>query len=137
MVIIFVLCLVLLLDFRNTVLTQVQQKAQVIAEKTATSVTSNPGDTIYLADLFSGEAKTNITGYTSLSYYKKDPKAGGFVVTASTNAKLVNTRETKEPAFPKALVVNPATDSYEYLAPMTLSGKCNSSATSKWTTPAT
>ena len=43
--------------------------AQIIAEKTATSVKSNPGDSIYLADLFTGEAKSNTTGYTALSYY--------------------------------------------------------------------
>ena len=120
-VIIFVLCLVLLLDFQNTVLVQVKQKAQVIAQKTATSVTSNPGDKIYLADLFSGEAKANITGYTSLSYYRRDAKAGGFVVEASTNPKLLSAREMKEPQFLDELQLNRATDSYEYFAKATLS----------------
>ena len=58
-VIIFVLSFILLLDFSNTILTAVNRTAQIIAEKTATSVKSNPGDSIYLADLFTGEAKSN------------------------------------------------------------------------------
>jgi class 3 adenylate cyclase len=120
LVIIFVLCLVLLLDFTNTVLTQVKQKAQVIAEKTATSVSTNAGDTIYLKELFSNEAKSNFTGYVSLSYFFGSQKVGGYVVKASTDAKLLATRETREPKFRDQLQLNPATDSYEYFAPITL-----------------
>jgi len=129
-VIIFVLSFILLLDFSNTIITAVNKTAQIIVEKTANSVKSNPGDNIYLADLFAGEALSNNSPevqaspyrYNALSYYRRDTKNGGFVVAASTNPRLVNSREARDVSFTRFFSrPNSATDSFEFLAPVALS----------------
>ncbi len=52
LVIILVLSFILLQDFSRTILTAVNTNGQTIAERTANGVKSNPGDNIYLDDLF-------------------------------------------------------------------------------------
>jgi adenylate cyclase len=130
LVIILVLSFILLQDFSRTIITAVNANGQTIAEKIANGVKSNPGDNIYLEDLFAGEAKTNNSPavqaspyrFNALSYYRRDTKNGGFVVATSTNRQLVNSREAKDLTLTQSINrYNPVTQSYEFLAPVALS----------------
>ena len=130
LVVILVLSFFLLQDFSRTIITAVNTNGQTIAEKIANGVKSNPGDNIYLDDLFAGEAKTNNSPaaqaspyrFNALSYYRRDTKNGGFVVGASTDHQLVNRREMKDLTLTQTVNrYNPVTESYEFLAPVTLS----------------
>lgn len=129
-VIILVLSFILLQDFSRTIITAVNTNGQTIAEKIANGVKSNPGDTIYLDDLFAGEAKTNNSPavqaspyrFNALSYYSRDTKNGGFLAAASTNRQLVNSHTAEDITLTSAINrYNPRTESYEFLAPVALS----------------
>jgi adenylate cyclase len=129
LVIILVLAFFLLRDFSRTILAAVNQNGQSLAERVANGVKANPGDSIYLNDdLFGGEAKKNSTAaaqaspyrFNTLSFYQS-AKSGGFVVAASTNRMLVKGREEKDLVLTETTNrYNPATASYEFLAPVTL-----------------
>ena len=130
LIIILVLAFFLLRDFSSTIITAVNANGQSLAERVANGVKSNPGDAIYLEDLFAGEAKKNSTAaaqaspyrFNTLSFFRRDVKNGGFIVTASTNQKLLKGRETKDLSLSQTLSrYNAGTESYEFLAPVTLS----------------
>ena len=132
LVIIFVLAFFLLRDFSRTILAAVNANGEGLADRTASVVKANPGDKdrISLDDYFGAEAKKNATTagqassfkYKTLSFYRRDVKAGGFTIWASTNRQLINGREPKELTLAQTTSrYNPATESYEFLAPVTLS----------------
>jgi len=131
-IIIFIMAFFMLRDFRGTILAAVRANGLGIADRTASVVKANPGDKdrISLDDYFSAEAKKNdSTGgeaaafrYNTLSFYRRDAKAGGFVVWASTNRPLVNSRQMKDLTLSGPTTVDdPGTNALQFLAPVTLS----------------
>jgi class 3 adenylate cyclase len=132
LVIIFVLAFFLLRDFSRTILAAVYANGEGLADRTASVVKANPGDKdrISLDDYFSAESKKNASTagqasafrYNTLSYYRP-VKTGGFVVWASTNKQLINTTQPKDLVLKEIISrYNPSAESYEFLAPVTLSG---------------
>jgi class 3 adenylate cyclase len=132
LVIILVLAFFLLRDFSRTILAAVNANGEGLADRTASVVKANPGDKdrISLDDYFGAESKKNDTTagqasafrYKTLSFYRRDVKAGGFTIWASTNRQLINGREPKEITLAQTTSrYNPVTESYEFLAPVTLS----------------
>lgn len=132
LVIIFVLAFFLLRDFSRTILAAVYANGEGLADRTGSVVKANPGDKdrISLDDYFAAESKKNESTsgqasafkYKTLSFYRRDPKAGGFTIWASTNRQLINGREPKDLALTQIIDrYNPVTESYEFLAPVTLS----------------
>jgi class 3 adenylate cyclase len=132
LVIIFVLAFFLLRDFSRTILAAVNANGEGLADRTASVVKANPGDKdrISLDDYFGAEAKKNATtagqvssfGYKTLSFFRRDVKAGGFIIWASTNRQLINGREPKDLTLAQTTSrYNPGTESFEFLAPVTLS----------------
>jgi len=132
LVIILVLAFFLLRDFSRTILAAVYANGEGLADRTASVVKANPGDKdrISLDDYFGAESKKNATTagqasafrYKTLSFYRRDVKAGGFTIWASTNRNLINGREPKELTLTQITSrYNPVTESYEFLAPVTLS----------------
>jgi adenylate cyclase len=128
LVIILVLAFFLLRDFSRTIIAAVNANGQSLAERVANGVKSNPGDAIYLEDLFAGEAKKNSSSaaqaspyrFNTLSFYQ-GLKSGGFVVAASTNKMLLKGREEKSLVLAETINrYNPVTASYEFLAPVAL-----------------
>ena len=131
-VIIFVLAFSLLRDFSSTILAAVNANGQGLADRTASVVKASPGDKdrISLDDYFGAEAKKNAAAagatsafrYNTLSFYRRDAKAGGFIVWASTDKKLIDKRDPKDLTLAQPTSrYNPATQAYEFLAPVTLS----------------
>jgi class 3 adenylate cyclase len=132
LVIIFVLAFFLLRDFSRTILAAVYANGEGLADRTGSVVKANPGDKdrISLDDYFGAESKKNESTagqasafkYKTLSFYRRDPKAGGFTIWASTNRQLINGREPKDLVLTQITSrYNPVTESYEFLAPVTLS----------------
>jgi len=122
----------LLRDFSRTILAAVYANGEGLADRTASVVKANPGDRdrISLDDFFGAEAKKNGAAagpnssfrFQTLSFFRRD-RAGGFLVWASTNLKLVGEHA---PQLDEALTqtisrYNPAAQSYEFLAPVILS----------------
>jgi len=132
LVIIFVLAFFLLRDFSRTILAAVYANGEGLADRTGSVVKANPGDKdrISLDDYFGAESKKNESTagqasafrYKTLSFYRRDSKAGGFTIWASTNRQLINGREPKDLVLAQITSrYNPVTESYEFLAPVTLS----------------
>jgi class 3 adenylate cyclase len=133
LVIIFVLTFLLLRDFSRTILAAVYANGEGLADRTASVVKANPGDKdrISLEDYFGTEAKKNGAAagpnssfrFQTLSFYRRDAGAGGFQVWASTNRNLVGERAPQmEAALTRTINrYNPATQSYEFVAPVILS----------------
>jgi adenylate cyclase len=132
LVIILVLAFILLRDFSSTILTAVIANGEGLAERTASVVKASPGDKdrIALDDYFLAEGKKNSGAsgtsssfrFNTLSFYRKDARTGGFVVWASTDAKLVNRKAPAIAALPATVNrYNPETKAWEFLAPVTLS----------------
>jgi adenylate cyclase len=131
-IIIFVLSFFLLRDFSSTILAAVNANGQGLADRTASVVKASPGDKdrISLDDYFSAESKKNAAAsgatsafrYNTLSFFRRDSKAGGFIVWASTDKKLIDKRDPKDLTLAQPTSrYNPANESYEFLAPVTLS----------------
>jgi adenylate cyclase len=131
-VIILVLSLTLLQDFRRTIIAAVNANGQGLAERTASVVKANPGDKdrISLDDYFEAEAKKNQPDQTqssfrfnNLSFFRRDSKADNFVVWGSTERTLIGTRAPRMAAAlsETEMKFNPATKAYEFRAPVTLS----------------
>ncbi len=130
LVIIFVMAFFLLRDFSRTILDAVYANAIGLADRTASVVSANPDDKISLDDYFIPEGKKNEASaghasafrYNTLSFYRKDPKQGGFVIWDSTNRQLIGQHQPNEVtlAGPTSRY-NPATKAYEFLTPVTLS----------------
>ncbi len=132
LVIIFVLAFFLLRDFNRTILAAVYANGEGLADRTASVVKANPGDKdrISLDDYFGAESKKNASTvgqasafrFKTLSFYRRDAKAGGFTIWESTNRQLINGREPKDLTLTQTISrYNPGTESYEFLSPVTLS----------------
>ena len=133
LVIILVLAFLLLRDFSNTILTSVKANGEGLAERTASVVKANPSDKdrISLDDYFAAEKKKNeaTTGqasnfrFNTLTYYRRDAKAGGFVVWSSTDESIINKRLAQSgPALTQTMGrYNAEAKSWEFLAPVLLS----------------
>ena len=131
-VIIFVMAFFLLRDFSSTILAAVNANGAGLADRTASVVKANPGDKdrISLDDYFSAEQKKNDASagqasafrYNTLSFYRRDPKQGGFIVWGSTNKQLIDTRLAQDLTLTQPMSrYNASTKAYEFLAPVTLS----------------
>ena len=131
-VIILVLSLILLQDFRRTITAAVNANGEGLAERTASVVKANPSDKdrISLDDYFDAEAKKNQAAqgkntflFNTLSFFRRDSKADNFVVWASTDRKLIGTRAPRMAAAlgETTRQDNPATKATEFRAPVILS----------------
>jgi adenylate cyclase len=131
-VIIIVLSFILLQDFRRTITNAVNANGEGLAERTASVVKANPGDTdrISLDDYFDAEAKKNQAArgqssflFNTLSFFRRDSKADNFVVWASTDRHVIGTRAPRMPAAlsETKMDYNPATKATEFRAPVILS----------------
>ncbi len=129
LVIIVVLSFVLMRDFSTTILASVIQNGKNLADRTASTLKANPGDMIAADDYLSIEASKNASStipFKDIAFYRKDPKeAGVFTIEASTERKLVGTRLTAgmEPFTETFWRFNSPEEVFEFLAPLTLSGK--------------
>jgi class 3 adenylate cyclase len=131
-VIILILSFILLRDFSRTIIAAVEANGEGLAERTASVVKANPSDKdrISLDDYFIAEAKKNQSAkaqssfrFNTLSFFRRDAKAGGFVVWTSTDRPLIGKRAPQMDAALAETIsrYNPATKAYEFLAPVTLS----------------
>ncbi len=129
LIIIVVLSYVLMRDFSTTILNSVIQNGKNLADRTTSTLKANPGDMIAADDYLSIEASKNESSaipFKDISYYRKDPKeAGIFTIEASTERKLVGKRLTAgpEPFTETFWRINSSEEVFEFLAPLTLSGK--------------
>jgi adenylate cyclase len=129
LVIIVVLSFVLMRDFSTTILASVIQNGKNLADRTASTLKANPGDMIAADDYLSIEASKNASSaipFRDISFFRKDPKeAGVFTIEASTERKLVGERLTAgmEPFMETLWRFNSSENVFEFLAPLTLSGK--------------
>ena len=132
LVIIFVLAFLLLRDFSRTILASVNANGEGLADRTASVVKANPTDKdrISLDDYFAAEAKKNLptgstaafTRFNTLSFYRKDAKAGGFVVWGSTDRSIIGQTAPSIDAFTATTSrYNAQAKTYEFLAPVSLS----------------
>ena len=133
LVIIFVLAFFLLRDFSSTILAAVYANGEGLADRTASVVKANPGDKdrISLDDYFcrgSQEERRRPRGRRRRSGSRRSPSTAGTrrradsSIWASTNRQLINGREPKDLTLTQTTSrYNPATESYEFLAPVTLS----------------
>ncbi len=132
LVIIIVLAFLLLRDFSQTLLASVNANGEGLADRTASVAKANPSDKdrISLDDYFAAEAKKNLpsaggaafTKFNTLSFYRKDAKAGGFVVWGSTDRSIIGQTAPALDAFTATTSrYNASAKTYEYLAPVSLS----------------
>ena len=131
-VIIFVMAFFLLRDFSSTILAAVEANGAGLADRTASVVKANPGDSgrISLDDYFIAEQKKNEASagqasafrYNTLTFYRRDARQGGFVVWESTDRQLIGQPQPGDLTLngPTSRY-NPATQAYEFLTPVTLS----------------
>ena len=128
LVIIAVMAFFLLRDFSGTIKAAVDANGAGLADRTASVVKANPGDQIALDDYFGAEAKKNQATageasafrYKTLSFYLHQ-KTGGFDVKASTDHQLAGKHVSRDLILDKPISqYNPATESYEFLTPVTL-----------------
>ena len=132
LVIISVLAILLLRDFSKTILAAVNANGEGLADRTASVVKANPTDRdrISLDDYFAAEAKKNLPTasststfrFNTLTFYRRDAKAGGFVIWGSTDRSLIGQHATQIDAFTQTVSrYNAEAQTYEYLAPVSLS----------------
>jgi len=128
--VIVVLCFVLLSNFKGTIQSAVFANAQSVTESAATEVKANPTDRIALDDYFNTAAKKNgaVMGsgasfrFNILSFYRRDVKAGDFVLWSGTDPSKVGERTRLDGPLTQAISrYNPQKKVFEFLSPVTLS----------------
>ncbi|HUI71095.1 MAG TPA: adenylate/guanylate cyclase domain-containing protein [Spirochaetia bacterium] len=128
--VIVVLCFVLLRNFKGTIQSAVFANAESVTESAATEVKANPADRIALDDYFSTAAKKNRAAagstasfrFNTLSFYRRDAKAGDFVLWSGTDPSKVGARTRLDgPLVQPVSRYNPQKEVFEFLAPVTLS----------------
>jgi len=127
LVIIVVLAATLLRDFGSTLLRAIMDNGGALADRTASIVKSNTGDRIALDDYLAIEAQKNADAsfpFSSVSYYRRDPKTGAHAVRSSTDRALVGAVLDKEAeaALPEAASMVEGGSTIEFRAPVLLSG---------------
>ncbi|HVO38613.1 MAG TPA: adenylate/guanylate cyclase domain-containing protein [Spirochaetia bacterium] len=129
LVIIVVLAFFLLRDFSRTILAAVFANGESVTEGAAVVVKSNPTDRIALDDYFRAQAdknkKPSATGasfrYNTLSFYRRDAKAGDFELWSGTDSKKVGQRTKLDSPLTEARSQYNARDKvYEFLSPVML-----------------
>ncbi len=130
LVVIVVLSIVLLSNFKVTIQDAVFANAESVTESAATEVKANPTDRIALDDYFDAAAKKNsaATGsgssfrFNTLSFFRRDVKAGDFVLWSGTDPSRVGQRTTLDsPLTEVTSRYNDEKKVYEFLAPVLLS----------------
>jgi len=100
LVIIVVLSVVLLGNFKGTIESAVFANAESVTESAATQVKANPTDRIGLDDYFNGASQKNKQAagsafrFNTLSFFRRDVKAGDFVLWSGTDPSKVGQRMT-------------------------------------------
>ncbi len=87
-----VLSMVLLRDFRSTILATVSDNGRNLAERSASVVKANLTDEIAIRDYFEIERRKNLATkvrFNSLSYYQKQGRSDLFVAMGSTDATIL------------------------------------------------
>lgn len=127
LLIVVVLASALLRDFGTTLLRAIMDSGGALADRTASIVKTNISDRIALEDYLAIEAKKNEAAafpFSTISFYRRDPKTGAFAVRASTAAETVGTKLDEEIAAavsPEAAMLDLG-EAIEFRAPVTLSG---------------
>ncbi len=126
LLVVLVLSTSLLNDFGNTLLRAIMDNGVALADRTASIVKSNISDRIALEDYLAIESKKNENAtfpFSSVSYFRRDPKTEAFAVRASTDASLIGFEINAEAAA--LLTGNPdvveAEETIEFRAPVILS----------------
>ena len=131
LIVIVVLSVVLLSNFKGTIQDAVFANAESVTESAATQVKANPTDRIAVDDYFNYAAKKNsaATGtgssfrFNTLSFYRRDVKAGDFVLWSGTDLSRVGeTAKLDSPLTRMISHYNEQKEVYEFLAPVMLSG---------------
>jgi class 3 adenylate cyclase len=92
LVIVCVLSLVLLQDFRGTILATVLDNGRNLVERSASVVKANLADPIAINDYFEIERRKNLEAkvrFNSLAYYQKQGKGERYLAVSSTDATLL------------------------------------------------
>jgi len=123
-----VLSAVLLRDFGRTILSAVIDNGGAIAERAASVVKTNAGDSIAINDYFAIEKAKNAKAlfpFKSLTYFRLDPKKGIFAVSASTTNETGVAGEREAGTLPKKpeMAEHEAEGTIEFKSPVILSGK--------------
>jgi adenylate cyclase len=130
LLIIVVLSVVLLRNFKGTIQSAVFANAESVTESAATEVKANPTDRIALDDYFNAAAKKNNAAassgasfrFNTLSFYRRDVRAGDFVLWSGTDPSRVGQRITlSQPLTEPQREYNPQKQVYEFRAPVLLS----------------
>jgi class 3 adenylate cyclase len=130
LVVIVVLSFVLLSNFKGTIQDAVFANGQSVTESAATEVKANPTDRIALDDYFNAAAKKNSAAlgsgasfrFNTLSFYRRDSKAGDFVLWSGTDPKKVGQRTKLDTPLSQAMSrYNPQNQTFEFLSPVLLS----------------
>jgi adenylate cyclase len=98
--IIVILSVVLLTNFKGTIQSAVFANAESVTESAATEVKANPTDRIAMDDYFDAAAKKNGLAagagssfrFNTLSFYRRDVKAGDFLLWSGTDTTKVGQR---------------------------------------------
>jgi class 3 adenylate cyclase len=130
LVIIVILSAVLLNNFQGTIKDAVFANAESVTDSAATEVKANPTDRIALDDYFMAAAKKNgsATGagasfrFNTLSFYRRDAKAGDFVLWSGTDSAKIGQRTKLDSTLTQVISrYNDQKQTYEFLAPVTIS----------------
>lgn len=130
LVVILVLSFVLLSNFKGTIQDAVFANGQSVTESAATEVKANPTDRIALDDYFGAAAKKNSAAlgsgasfrFNTLSFYRRDAKAGDYVLWSGTDSKKIGQRTKLDTPLTQAISrYNPQDKVFEFLSPVMLS----------------
>ncbi|HOZ72186.1 MAG TPA: adenylate/guanylate cyclase domain-containing protein [Spirochaetales bacterium] len=129
LLIIVVLATSLLRDFGSTLLSAIMDNGRSLADRGASIVKTNISDKIAVDDYLAIEAAKNEGAafpFSSVTYYRRDPKSGSYAARASTDPAIVGQAPSSVPeagaaeAMIEAMIEAPGT--IEFRAPVTLSG---------------
>ncbi len=127
LIVVIVLATSLLQDFGTTLLRAIMDNGRALADRTASIVKTSIGDRIALDEYLAIEAKKNKDAsfpFASVSSYRRDPKAGTYVIGSSTDLTMIGQTLDKAKAAaikPDASIVMGA-KTIEFRAPVMLSG---------------
>jgi len=127
LLIVVVLASALLRDFGKTLLSAIMDAGGALADRTASIVKTNISDRIALEDYLAIEAKKNEAAafpFSSVSFYRRDPKTGAYAVRVSTDAEALGSTLDAESAAAVSTesVMLEHGSTIEFRAPVSLSG---------------
>lgn len=126
--VIAVLAVVLLSDFGSTILSAVTDNGQALAERAASVIKSNAGDSIAIDDFFAVEgAKLGSSSFPfhHMSFYSMNPRTGTISVASSTDAAMAGQLAPSGTALPAAneRITDDGERTMEFRSPVVLGGK--------------